>query len=360
MNNSQKESKVKRMLIVTPSFSITGGVANHHQGLKPFWSLKVDYVFQGKRRFIPAILTLIPDFLWFVVKLLVSQCDYVMINPSLRRYQLMRESVYLLLARLFGKKVITFIHGWSDDYYNHLLKNPRWFCGVYSKSSLIFVLYSDFRNKLLNLHLECPIELTTTKVRQSLIDQSPGYDFDGKIKQLLFLARADRAKGLDIVVKTYAILKERHPELSLSICGDGDALSEMKAFVEENNLENAQFAGKVPPDDVRHYYEQCQVYLLPTTHGEGMATTVLEAMAMGLVVISRPVGGVNDFFEQGKMGYLLESLDPQDYASKILSLLDAPSKVKEISAFNKHYALQHFAADKVVKDLEQKIRANVQ
>lgn len=348
----------KKMLIVTPSFHITGGVANHHQGLRPFWNVKVCYAILGKRAHCPAAIMLIPDLIVYLYKLLFSGIDIVMINPSLRPYQLIRDGVYLLLARLCRKKVVTFIHGWGDATYERIKRKPKLFCSVYGKSSLIFVLYSVFRDKLKALPLHCEVCLTTTKVRQSLIDGADASARDGKISRLLFLARADKAKGLDVTIKAFEILKESHPEISLCVCGDGNALQDMKAYVSSHGLKDVSFEGNVSPDEVKGYYEDAQVYLLPT-HGEGMATTVLEAMAMGLVVITRPVGGVNDFFEEGKMGYLLESLSPQDYASKIDYLIDHPALVAQIARYNHQYAVEHFAPRQVVNDLEQKIFAAI-
>ncbi len=46
-----------------------------------------------------------------------------------------------------------------------------------------------------------------------------------------------------------------------------------------------------------------------------------KAMAFGLPVITSPVGGLVDFFENGKMGYMIENLNPADYAEKIEFLI---------------------------------------
>ena len=347
------------MLIVTPSFSITGGVANHHHGLRPYWSYQVGYAIQGKRSRIPAIITLVPDYIVFLFKLMARRINVVMINPSLRPYQLKRDAVYLLLARLFGKKVVTIIHGWGDDTYQKIAFKPKWFCWAYGKSSVIFVLYSGFRDKLLALPLRCKVELTTTKVRNSLTE---GFEIacrDGKIEQILFLARADKTKGLDVTIKAFEILKESYPKLRLCVCGDGNALEEMKSYVHEHALADVQFMGKVAPDDVKMYYVHSQIYLLPTTHGEGMATTVLEAMAMGLVVITRPIGGVKDFFVSGEMGYLTESVDAKDYAQLVETLLNDSLLAKKMAHRSYDYAMEHFLAQKVVEDLERKIDAAI-
>lgn len=45
-----------------------------------------------------------------------------------------------------------------------------------------------------------------------------------------------------------------------------------------------------------------------------MPTVVLEAMAFGLPVVTRAVGGLCDFFEDGKMGRITNSMNPMDYA----------------------------------------------
>ena len=68
---------------------------------------------------------------------------------------------------------------------------------------------------------------------------------------------------------------------------------------------------------------------------------LLEAMYFGLPVISRPVGGLCDFFENGKMGKLIESLDPQEYAKVIESYINNPLKNQEISIYNYNYAMKN-------------------
>src|SRR5690554_8211066 len=83
-----------------------------------------------------------------------------------------------------------------------------------------------------------------------------------------------------------------------------------------------------------------------------MPTSVLEAMAFGLPIISRPVGGLVDFFEEDKMGYLIESLDPKEYADKIVQLLENNQKMKEIGIYVHIYAKKHFMDSKVALDTQ--------
>jgi glycosyltransferase involved in cell wall biosynthesis len=100
---------------------------------------------------------------------------------------------------------------------------------------------------------------------------------------------------------------------------------------------------------------ESDIYILPTW-GEGMPASVLEAMAFGLPVITRPVGGIVDFFETPKMGYLIESKSENDFYEAIFQLLNDKDRLTEISIYNHQYALSHFAASKVAGSLESVLK----
>lgn len=342
-----------KVLSVVPSFGILGGVASHYEGLRPFWSVKMRYIKYGKRLYVPAILTLLPDYLHFIFCLLFTNIDLVIVNPSLRPYQLLRDGVYVLSAKLFRKKVVTFIHGWDDAYIKKIIAKPSRFLRLYGKTDKYIVLYSGFKQQLAKAGIpEDKISLSTTKVEDSLIKDFDISTRDGEITQLLFLARADHSKRLDIVVKAFELLQKDYPQLKLAVCGTGDDLENVKNYVNEHEIRNVTFAGFVKGDAKKHFLIESQVLILPTTHGEGMPTSVLEAMAMGLVVITRPIGGVNDFFLDGEHGYMTESLSPEVYASILRKLLKDRSVVNRISENNYEYAKSHFMASSVAKQLE--------
>ena len=121
----------------------------------------------------------------------------------------------------------------------------------------------------------------------------------------------------------------------------------------ENGIAGVSLPGYVRGEQKRRVFSKADCYLFPTAYGEGMPTSVLEAMAMGLPVITRPVGGLKDFFEDGKMGFLTKSLDPKMYAQYIEQLIANPDLCMRIGQFNREYAKKRFAASEVVKRLEK-------
>lgn len=345
-----------KILTLVPSFNLKGGggVANQYQGLKPYWNIKVIYCTYGRRRHIHPAICLLPDIFIYLFKLIAYNIDVVIINPSFRNYQLKRDGLYLLLAKLFRRKVVTFIHGWDEKYAKKIEASPKIFCKIYKHSSLIYVLYSGFKKQLESFHLNVPILLSSTKVEDKLL-----YDFDinkthRQGNRILFLARADKLKGLDVAIKAFEIVLKKLPNTFLEIGGEGDFLQPMKEYVLENHLPNITFHGHVTGSKKINLFKESDIYILPT-HGEGMATTILEAMAFGLVVLTRPIGGVVDFLKENEMGSLIQSLNPEDFAEKIIYFLTHKELCKKISINNFQYAQQHFLASNVAKKIEHEI-----
>lgn len=347
-----------KLLIVTPEIHRLGGVANHYLGLSPHWKDEVEYLFYGKKSdTMSRLLTLLLypiDVIKYVWKLIFSNIDVVVINPSFRKYQLIRDGFFLILARCISKEVVTFFHGFDVEYAKILKINPNLFKSVYNRSLFIYVLASDFKDILISLGITKPILLTTTKVSDSFVDNIT-IKPRRCVKTLLYVARIIKEKGIYETIDIYRAVKTRYADLKLIVAGDGSELNKVKRYVSSNEINDITFIGNVVGADLLNTYLLGDLYILPT-ESEGMATTVLEAMALGLPVLTSPTGGVKDFFINGKMGYLIDNRHPQQYIEKVMELIADEECCSEISSFNINYARKHFIASKVTEKFEADIR----
>ena len=348
-----------KILIVAPSSHLTGGVSFHYKGLHAYWTSEVRYARYGKRPRIPALLCLLPDLLVYIWQLIVFRPDVVMVNPSFRTYQLVRDGGYILLARCFGRKVMAWFHGWDGPTAQRCIASPRLVRWVFGKCSFIYVLSSEFRNQLQAMGLRVPVLLSSTVVDDSLLEGVEHRARLGEVRKLLYLARIDRAKGIYQAIDAFRLAQQEIPHLTLDICGSSEdpAVEEaVKAYVQERGLEaSITFRGAVYGEQKKQAYAQGDLYLLPS-FGEGMATSVLEALAFGLPVISTPYGGITDYFEEGKMGFLIPTHRPEDIAEKILWLAKHTDACQSISQHNQAYAAKHFLASRVAAKCERDIR----
>lgn len=345
-----------KILVNTPYLKLLGGVANHYEGLCAFWIENVKYNTVGRRSdksgsgkyWLPW------DIVKFVARLVTFRPDVVLLNPSLGKSALKRDFLFQKVAQALGFKVVLFIHGFDWDYAKVIDK--AWAVRNLNKVSLIFVLANAFKTKMQAWGITSPICLSTTKVDDALLN---GYDVqkkrDGKVKNILFLARVEKAKGVFIAINTYRILKEKYPHLKLTITGDGNDLPRVKQMVEEEHIPDVLITGRLSGKDLVNAYKNADLFSSPS-YGEGMPTVVLEAMAFGLPIFTRNVGGLPDFFENGKMGYITDSLDPVDFANVMISYIENEEQTRKVALYNAQYAQDHFMASSVAKQVESVIK----
>lgn len=324
----------------------------------PYWSEKVIYNQIGKRseKAGNGIYWLPFDIIKFIFKIIFLNPNIVLLNPSLGRSAIKRDFIFLGIAKFFGKKTAVFFHGFNTDAIKELnieqLKNNL------NKCECIFILAQEFADIVKSLGgVTVPIHLTTTKIDDRLIE---GFDINTKnysTKNILFLARIEKAKGIYTALDAIKILQKKDKNIKLRVAGTGGELDNAKQYAIDNNID-ADFLGNISGEKLINEFKAANVYILPT-HGEGMPTSVLEAMAFGLPVISRPVGGLCDFFENGKMGKLIKSLDPQEYAEAIESYIGHTDVTKTTSVYNHTYAKNNFMAKKVATRIEDALKSHL-
>lgn len=108
------------------------------------------------------------------------------------------------------------------------------------------------------------------------------------------------------------ILKE-NKEAKFVVVGGG-ASEKLLKYRNDNII----FTGRV--DDVREVLNKCKVFVCPMTFGSGIKTKNLEAMAMGLPVVTTSIGAENINATDGKEWFICDNAI--DFANKVLRLLD--------------------------------------
>ena len=123
---------------------------------------------------------------------------------------------------------------------------------------------------------------------------------------IVFSSRFIKEKGILELLAAFKNFREANPEAVLVMSGDGPLFAQI-----ENRLpEGVHLTGRLSYSDNLALIGQCDVFLLPTYYPEGFPTVVLEAAALGLCVITTPVGGCAELIESGKSGILIEEATP--------------------------------------------------
>ena len=106
---------------------------------------------------------------------------------------------------------------------------------------------------------------------------------------IITVSRLAKEKSVDFLIRNHKEIVKKYPNAKLLIVGDGPSKEELMDLVLELNLEdNVVFAGKVPLDEVKYYYQLANVFTT-ASRTETQGLTVIEAMASSL-----PIVAVND------------------------------------------------------------------
>ena len=299
---------------------------------------------------------LLTDFWHFHRKLGQESWDLVHTNPSMVSGSILRDGLLMLIARAHGKRVLVFFRGWDPAFAARI--RSRWihlFRSVYGGAVAFIVLGAEFQAALEGMGLHQPTFIATTVVDDALIgsvmqDQQRPVATAGPCN-ILFLCRLDFDKGLPEAIEAFERIQSRWPTATLTVVGDGPARAPAEASVASRGLKGVRFLGHIDGARKAAIFRNADIYLFPTSFIEGMPNSLLEAMACGLPVITRPVGGIRDFFEDGRMGYLTESRDPAIFSEFLNRLISDPELRRTMGNYNRDYARRHFAASVVVQRL---------
>ena len=241
----------------------------------------------------------------------------------------------VLLAKFLRKKVVLKSDSqgeMSGDFFESGLKK---FGGT--KSSLPFRLFLGFRNAILKnadafsaISSEIASEFTTSGILPEKIYLIPNsvdtqrfipikpvekkslrekLGLSQNTKIAIYTGRLVSYKGLPLLLKVWNNIRHKHENVLLVLAGTGgldihNCEVDLKEYVKNNELENfVRFTGAV--QNVHEYLQASDIFVFPTEN-DAFPSSIVEAMACGLPVITTPVGAIKNIVTDGETGMLIQ------------------------------------------------------
>ncbi len=151
---------------------------------------------------------------------------------------------------------------------------------------------------------------------------------------ILYVGRLVEKKGIPDLIEACKLLKERGVPFRCEIVGKGELEPQIRSRVAALGLKDVvSLPGPRPQGEVRKLYRRTDVFVAPCVvardgNRDGLPTTILEAMASGLPVVSTPVTGIPEAVVNGRTGALVPERDPEALANALQDLLEDP-KLRE-------------------------------
>jgi colanic acid/amylovoran biosynthesis glycosyltransferase len=122
------------------------------------------------------------------------------------------------------------------------------------------------------------------------------------------------------------ISANEHIDIQFTVIGDGPLMPDALALIKHHAAEHyITMLGRKSQDDVQHYLEQADIFILPSvtaTNGdmEGVPVALMEAMAMGLIVVSTQHSGIPELIDDGVSGFLANERSPAELCDILLKV----------------------------------------
>ncbi len=354
-----------KVLIHAPNLDTPGGKQTFFQSVRKCYTWDNSFFFYGAQGQVESrpkwLRRIFNDYVKFYRRIKKENFDLVHLNPSLNPKSFFRDAGFMLICTWLRVRSVVFWHGWNWGFESKVVARILpFFRYTYGKSDAMIVLASEFERQLISYGFQGPIYLGTTVVDDIFLeDREDLRRSNSTEKTILFLARVEREKGIFEVIDSFRELQARYQDLHLVVAGVGNALEPAQEYVKELGAEGIEFKGWITGADKVSVFRNSDIYVLPSSHGEGMPMSILEAMASGLAVVTSDVGGIKDFFIEKDMGYIVRPHDTSDLTEKLDALLCHPAQMSKMGSFNIEYARHHFSSELVTEKLERIYEATV-
>ena len=231
---------------------------------------------------------------------------------------------------VFTGKIITVFHGYDITQYIH--NNGRdAYKYLFDKGDFFLPISQRWKNELISLG--CRKE--KIMVHRMGIDVEKYNDFhrntkgDDKLK-IITIARFVEKKGIRYGVEAVGQVVKEHPEIEYRIIGDGPLRDEIESVIDQLKLrEKIKLLGWKSEAEILKYMNDSDILLLSSVTSndgdqEGIPVVLMEAMAMGLPVVSTFHSGIPELVQDGISGFLAPERDVSGLAKKLRHCIEHP------------------------------------
>lgn len=150
-----------------------------------------------------------------------------------------------------------------------------------------------------------------------------------EVMSIITIARLVEKKGHTLLLQALHLLKQQGYKFTWVVIGRGPLLPQIQALAAEMGLrDDVKFMGAMPQDDVQEELRHTDILVLPCVQApegdmDGIPVVLMEAMAMGVPVLSTRVSGIPELITHDETGWLVAPNAANDLALTLGQLWDS-------------------------------------
>lgn len=259
------------------------------------------------------------------------------LNTPCGKLGIIRDFLCAQIAKRNGVKLIVHYRCNIEDQVNQSFVSRFYLKRLSNTADLNLVLNSSSAQYLMQETQSNSI-LTANFINENFVlDKSKNISAD--IKIISFVGHVQRTKGILEIIDAAKYL----PDITFKIAGP--VSNEISKIDKPNNL---IFLGSLSKQEVKNLLKESDVFLFPS-YTEGFANALLEAMAMGLPIITTPVGANVDMIES--MGGLIVEVGNSKSIIEAIYNIQSPIDRTRMSTWNLNKVKNEYTIEKVMEKL---------
>ena len=174
---------------------------------------------------------------------------------------------------------------------------------------------------------------------------------ENEIPQLISVCRLVPAKGLDILLRACALLKQRGYTFVLHIIGDGPIRQDLEKMAADLGIyDDTIFYGyMLHPEEFMPFFD---IFVLPS-RAEAFGSVFAEAALCLLALVGTNVGGIAEQIEDGVNGLLVPPDDPEALAGALEKVISDPSYRYNLARAAWEKAKRDYSLQRVITQLKE-------
>lgn len=288
-----------------------------------------------------------------VHNLLFRRPRIIYFQPSITGGTYLRDLVFILTGRLFGKKFILHLHGKGirAEAEKSGFRKKMYSFGF--KNQYLVVLSNEQKKDIAFLK---PAEIFVVNNGSALLageeESQRGHNTPFRF---LFLSNLLRSKGILDLVEVAKALKDGGYAFRLDIVGNEGDISkqQLMARIEEFGLLNqVHYHGPKYGDDKIPYFREADAFVFPTLN-DAFGLVLIEAMQFGLPVIASNEGAIPEIVAQGESGHVYPKGDKAQLKQHMVSLMENPERARQMGKKGRAIYFEKFTIHAFEKNMQR-------
>jgi glycosyltransferase involved in cell wall biosynthesis len=268
--------------------------------------------------------------------------NVVVVSVAFKPGAFIKDTFFIVLARLTGAKVVAWYHMHPDALRN--CAGGNWFTRFFARVTRLFsaeVFVGKAMTALMPRFIKARHQAVAYNWVPNLPTALPTPAKSSATPRILYLSNLSYCKGVLTVLEAIAKVHATLPNVRFEFYGaptadiaEAEFVAQLQAHPSRNLL---HYGGVLEAEEKWAVLAQASIVVLPSDH-EALPMVIQEAMFFGKAVISTPVGAIAEAIEEGKGGYLIPPRDPDALAESIIQLLQHPTLLEQMGHHNQQRA----------------------